>query len=571
MKHGNLWAAALLGAVALAVPRAGEVRAQVAPAPDTLAVTEPPAHSTPLEAVPHDTAPEVAARHPLEGRIVRRITVQSRDIFDPLPEGRLRPAYSLANRLHVHTRPSTVKASLVVRTGERWSDALRQESQRRLRALAFLDPDTIVAIPAGDSVDLHVVTHDHWTTSPEFSLESGGGQQFGSFAFTERNFLGLGTSLSVSRHHDPVGVSSFASVEDHSVFGTRLRGKLVAGTGAGGQTRDALIELPFWADAAPRAWGAEWTRNVSENVLFDDRVEAATVPHRQETVDLSYGIGRRTSDGFIERVALSFHALDQHLGPSRLEPGAPEAFAGGDERLRVRRVAAEAKRWRPHYIERRGVDQIDRIEDFDVGHSWAIKIGFSPHALGATQDEGYARLRLHAGTDAGSAGFGLLDVDTYTRLHDGPLGSFGQVDARWVTTRGTRSALLGAIEGVAGTRMDRDFQLTVGGLNGLRAFPVRELSGTQYWRGNVEWRGVARRSVLQLVSLGGAVFWDTARAWGPGSGDEGWHHDTGFGLRLSLPHSSLNAVARFDVSWPIVPDIDGRRGPAFSFGSGQAF
>jgi drug/metabolite transporter (DMT)-like permease len=74
-----------------------------------------------------------------------------------------------------------------------------------------------------------------------------------------------------------------------------------------------------------------------------------------------------------------------------------------------------------------------------------------------------------------------------------------------------------------------------------------------------------------LLAVGGAVFWDTARAWGPGSGDEGWHHDTGFGLRLSLPHSSLNAVARFDVSWPIVPDIDGRRGPAFSFGSGQAF
>ena len=89
--------------------------------------------------------------------------------------------------------------------------------------------------------------------------------------------------------------------------------------------------------------------------------------------------------------------------------------------------------------------------------------------------------------------------------------------------------------------------------------------------GIMVWRGVARRNVLQLVSLGGAVFWDTARAWGPGSGDEGWHHDAGFGLRLSLPHSSLNAVARFDVSWPIVPDIDGRHGPAFSFGSGQAF
>jgi hypothetical protein len=562
MKHGVFWAAALLGAVALVVPLGGDARAQGAQAPDTLTVTYAPADST---------APEAPAPALAEGRVVRRITVESRDIFDPLPEGRLRPAYSLANRLHVHTRPSTVKASLVVRPGERWSDALRHESQRRLRALAFLDPDTIVAIPAGDSVDLHVVTHDHWTTSPEFSLESGGGQQFGSFAFTERNFLGLGTSLSVSRHHDPVGTSSFASIEDHSVFGTRLRGKFVAGTGAGGQARDMVLELPFWADAAPRAWGAQWTRNISETVLFDDLVEAATVPRRQETTDFYWGVGRRTSDGYIQRFVLSFHTLDRHLGPSRLEPGAPLAFAGGDENLRLRRFAAEAKRWRPRFIERRGVDQIDRIEDFDVGHAWSVMVGFSPHAFGSTQDEAFARLMLHAGTDAGRAGFGLFDLDTYTRVHDGPLGSYGQVDARWVTTHGSRSALLGAIEGVAGTRMARDFQLTVGGLNGLRAFPVRELSGTQYWRGNVEWRGVARRSVLQLVSLGGAVFWDTARAWGPGSGNEGWHHDAGFGLRLSLPHSSLNAVARFDVSWPIVPDLDGRHGPSFSFGSGQAF
>ncbi|MFN8589213.1 MAG: hypothetical protein U0704_15595 [Candidatus Eisenbacteria bacterium] len=518
--------------------------------------------------------PDSAARAATEGRAVRSIVVRSRDIFDPLPEGVLRPAYGLANRLHVHTRPSTVRAALVFRTGDRWSDALRHESERRLRELAFLDPDTLRAEPAGadgDSVDVLVVTRDHWTTSPEFSLESGGGQQFGSFAFTERNFLGLGTSLSVARHHDPVGISHFASLEDHSVFGSRLRGKFVAGTGAGGQTRDVVLELPFWADAAPLSWGGRWTRDVSESHLFDDGVEVAQVPRTQEQLDLVWGVGRRAADGTIHRFVLSFHALDRHLGPSVLEPSAPLAFAGGDEQLNIRRVAGEVRLWRPRFIERRGVEQIDRIEDFDVGPSWTVMVGFSPQGLGATRDEGYVRSSLHLGAEAGRAGFGLFDAVAHTRLHDGPVASFGQVDARWVVTRGSRTALVGAVEGVAGTRQARDFQLTVGGLNGLRAFPVRELSGTQYWRGNLEWRGVARRDVLQFVSVGGAVFWDTARAWGPGSGTERWHHDAGFGLRLSLPHSSLNAVARFDVSWPIVPDLDGRRGPAFSFGSGQAF
>ncbi len=519
-------------------------------------------------------APDSVTLAATEGRVVRSIVVRSRDIFDPLPTGLLRPAYGLANQLHVHTRPSTVRAALVFRAGDVWSDALRHESERRLRSLAFLDPDTIAAAPVApgsDSVDVLVVTRDHWTTSPEFSLESGGGQQFGSFAFTERNLLGLGSSFSVARNHDPIGISHLLSLEDHSLFATRLRGKLLAGTGAGGETRDVVLELPFWADAAPLSWGARWTRGVAESHLYDDGAEVARVPLTQEQLDVVWGVGRRATDGTIHRFVLSFHSLDRRLGPSVLANTAPLAFAGGAERLRIRRVGAEARLWRPRYLERRGVEQIDRVEDFDIGPSWTVMVGFSPEAFGATQDEGYVRSTLRLGADARRAGFGLLDLATHTRLHDGPVGSYGQVDARWIVTRGSRTAVVGAIEGAAGTRMARDFQLTIGGLNGLRAFPVRELSGTQYWRGNLEWRGVARRNILQLVSVGGAMFWDTARAWGPGSGSEGWHHDAGFGLRLSLPHSSLNAVARFDVSWPIVPEIDGRHGPAFSFGSGQAF
>lgn len=541
MNGGFVRAAVLAGIVALAVPAA-----------------PPPAHAA---------APDSA----LEGRIVRSVRIETRDIYDPLPTGRTRELFRLANRLHVRSRHATVRPSLVFRAGEPWSDAARAESERRLRALAFLVPDSIVAVAHGDSVDVKVVTSDNWTTSPEFSLESGGGQQFGSFSFTERNFLGLGTSLSVSRHHDPVGVSSFASIEDRNAFGTHWRGKFVTGTGASGRTHVALAELPFWADAAPFTMGAEWLRSVSTTHLFADLVEAAQVPRREEALNLFFGIGRRTADGTIHRLAFSFHAADRDLGASILEPGSPGEFAGDAETLRLRRVAAEARIWSPRFIERQGVEQIDRIEDIDIGRSFSVMIGVSPQAFGGTQDEGYARGRLNVGADAGRAGFGLLGMDAYTRLHGGPLGSYGQVDARWVHSTGSRLTAVAAVQGVAGSRMERDFQLTVGGLSGLRAFPVRELSGTQYWRANAEWRGVAKRDLLHLVSLGGAVFWDAARAWGPGSGSEGWHHNAGFGLRLSLPHSSLNAVARFDIAWPIAPSVDGRHGAAYSFGSGQAF
>lgn len=543
MTCGVLQAAALAGVVAFAVPALA----------------------------PSQACAKAVADSTLEGRSIRDVRIVAKDIYDPIPSGRSHALYGLANRLHVRSRRSTVRAALVFREGEPWSEAARAESERRLRALAFLTPDSIVATPAGDSVDVLVVTHDNWTTSPEFSLERGGGQQYGSFAFSERNLLGLGTSIGLSRQHDPVGVSTFASVEDRGTFGSRWRTKFETGTGALGRSHVAIIELPFWADAAPFTVGAQWSRDVSVTRLFSNLQGAASVPRREEALYLYMGTGRRTPDGTIHRLTMSFQAMDREVGASVLEPGASAEFAGLPEQTRLRRLGAEARLWRPRFIERQGVEQIDRIEDIDVGRSLSVMLGISPHAFGGSVDEGFARTRLRLGIDTGAPGFGLLDVDASTRLHDGPFGSYGQLDARWVHTSGTRLTAVAAVRGVAGSRMPLDFQVTVGGLNGLRAFPVRELSGTQYWRGNAEWRGVAWRNLLNVVSVGGAVFWDTARAWGRGSGTEGWHHDAGFGLRLSLPHSSLNAVARFDVAWPISPAVDGRHGGAYSFGSGQAF
>ena len=68
--------------------------------------------------------------------------------------------------------------------------------------------------------------------------------------------------------------------------------------------------------------------------------------------------------------------------------------------------------------------------------------------------------------------------------------------------------------------------------------------GTEVWRLNGEVRYAALREYLHLVSFGAAAFWDSGRAWGPGAELEPWHHDAGFGVRISLPHSTVNTVAR---------------------------
>jgi N-acetyl-gamma-glutamylphosphate reductase len=55
--------------------------------------------------------------------------------------------------------------------------------------LDFLLPDSVWAVPvegSADSVDVRVLTHDNWTTSPVVAFESAGGKAYGSFSLTER-------------------------------------------------------------------------------------------------------------------------------------------------------------------------------------------------------------------------------------------------------------------------------------------------------------------------------------------------------------------------------------------------
>lgn len=524
-----------------------------------------------LAFAPRVTAAAAPDSLALDGRIVRHVEIDARSIFDPLP-ARGRALYAFVNRLHVLTRARTLRSAFVFHEGRPYSEAQRQETERHLRALEFVLPDTVQAIPVGnDSVDVRVVTHDNWTTSPEFSAEGGGGQRFGSVALSERNFLGMGTSLSLSYRSDVTGISRIARIEDGELFGTHWQGGVTYGSKDGGSSRSVLLALPFWADDAPRLVTGFWSRDAYNLDLFANDSLVATLPVLARSADLAWGRGHRTAHGTIVRFVGTFEQADRDLGGVEVRAGAPASLGGPPERIRSRRLLGEIQLKRPHYRVVRGVDHMDRDEDVDLGPSTALLAGFAPRALGSSADEKYLRAQFGLGRDAGRYGFGRIHALTQARLRQPENDAYSEVSGSWVHQPRRDFASVLAVTGISGWHTQRDFQLTLGGISGLRGFPVHELTGTREWRGNAELRWVAVRDVLRLVSLGGAAFWDAGRTYGVGATDRAWRQDVGVGLRLSLPHSSVNAVARFDVAWPIEPAWSRRHGPVYSFGSGQAF
>jgi len=510
-----------------------------------------------------------AAPDSLEGRPIRSVRVVVREVFDPVPPGRLRPVYGLANALHVRTREQTVRDLLLLGPGDAWSGARGRETARALRALDFLQPERVEAMPAGDSVDVVVETRDAWTTRPEFNLERGGGEQYGSVGLEERNLLGRGKSLAVSYEEVPTGVSRRVAWTDPAVFGTRTRFEWRAGNGSAGSTDVLRLALPFFAEDAPWTYGMAWRRGTSTARLFTDNAPVASFDVRLSETEVWFGRGVRRG-GTVWRTVGSFVARDRRFGPVRLEPGAPSSFAGPEEEVAWRQFALEVRRWRPRFVEARGVEALDRVEDYDLGTSLSLLAGVSPAALGASADEGVVRARAEGGLST-PFGFGWAQLGLQSRLRRDAREMVRRVQARWVAPTGHGHHLVVALDATGARRPARDAQLVAGGLNGLRAYPVQALAGTEMLRVNAEQRWLLGRDVARLCSVGGTAFVDAARAWGAGAQGTGWFTAAGVGLRVGPPRTAVGPVFRADVAWPVSPTRDGRREAVLSFGSSQAF
>jgi hypothetical protein len=507
----------------------------------------------------------------LDGRFVRRVDIVAHNVFDPLPTGPFRFLGAIANHAHIRTRTTVVRQQVLLRSGRTWTAARGRESVRLLRNLDFLDPLSIRAIPAGDSVDVRVETRDVWTTQPEVNVERGGGKVFGAFAFTERNLLGLGKSVSVGYREDPIGITRSIDLNDPGVGGTRVRFHVSGARGTSGATDLMEVVQPFYAIEAPGTFGFSALRTSGDAHLFQNNAEVAILSQHVEDVQLFAGRGWRQGNGVL-RTTLSIESLERKLGATR-ETGAatpPESFLGPEEMLRLRLASIEFRAWEPRYVERTGVAMADRIEDYDLGPSFSLKLGVAPRLLGSTSDYGAFQARLDTGIET-PFGIGMLRAGVQGRWRRSPEEVLETASGRWIWQSSPAHTFEAAVLGAAGNRPPRNYQTVVGGLNGLRAYPVHAVAGKRLVRWNVEDRHALVRDLFQFMTVGSAVFVDGARGWGSGAEGTGWFHDAGIGLRIAPPRAAIGPVIRVDVAWPISPTRDTRREPVLSIGSSQAF
>ncbi|MEM9554766.1 MAG: hypothetical protein AAGC60_10940 [Acidobacteriota bacterium] len=561
----------LRGANIALLPLAWGAQALGAPVedPPTWSIPAPPGptcRSAPSSASTH--AVPAVAQLEAAGARVGSVELVLHDIFDlsnPLED---RWLFRLANRLHRSTRPEVIGRLLLFDEGEPFDASRLEESERLLRACAFLYDASVEPVrydTAANTVDVRVATRDVWTSSGGISVSRSGGENALRFEVEDTNLFGTGRELKLGVTDDVDRTSTFFRFRDSNLLGHRVAFETRYEDNSDGEHWSVDLERPFFSLDARWSAGLE----ALEETRVDSRYRLGEIGdrfrHRMEGYDLWAGRSRGVRDGRVWRwlVGASFRAHE--FSPILDDPLSADASTLPADRTLVYPWVGFST-LPDDFRESRDLDQIARVEDLHLGWSFDGRLGWSSEALGADREaaiiEAGARLGRRFGdptllTWSTRLGGRWSDEGAENMLLSSRLRLYRRVFGRHLLYIG--------LSGDVAEELDAENQLLLGGDSGLRGYPLRYQSGTRRLLLTLEQRLFTRWYPFRLAHVGAAVFVDIGRTWnddettplgpgGVGDADRGWLRDVGLGLRFASSRSGVGSVLHLDVAFPLDGD-----------------
>jgi hemolysin activation/secretion protein len=149
--------------------------------------------------------------------------------------------------------------------------------------------------------------------------------------------------------------------------------------------------------------------------------------------------------------------------------------------------------------------------------------------------------------------FGVVSASG--RVEDGGIANgLLTAEGRFYQATSKRSKFYASVSGAVTEDLDEELQLTLGGDNGLRGYPLRYQAGTARALMTLEQRYYTNWYPFRLVHVGAAAFFDMGRTWGrdvTGLESLGLLKDVGIGLRLGSSRSSFGNVIHIDLAFPL--------------------
>ena len=500
-----------------------------------------------------------------DGLRVGTITIVTAEIFDEDPE-RFSAPYAVANKLHIRTRDEVVERELLFATGQVLDRELLAQTERNLRGLQFLRDASIETTlvdedrdGVADRADVLVRTWDRWSLSPIFDFASIDDRSVYEVGGSEKNLLGLGKEIAVSRRQNLDRTSNRLHYRDPQLAGSRLALTTSIASLTDGGEGFFTLGRPFfslqdpWA-VAVRAGG--FSRN---DPLIANGETVGQLRHhgRWADVELAHAFRRRPTRAL--RVHAAYRLRHQDVGAERREYGIAEIGVGAIEH---------------DFVRLTHVNRFERPEDFNLGALTIASFGISTSPLGGQGGTVLFLAAQHTRSLAlGDAQFVTGRIrGTARRENDGFRNALLEVDVRYLRKHALRHALVGLVDFRQGHRLDPEIQVRLGGDSGLRGYPVRQFVGTRSLLLTAEERWFFADDVGQLASFGAAGFVDSGFAWAEGQSLALGDLRTSVGVSLLVGANRLSARPgiRFDLAYALDPaDHVGRW--VFSSGSDLTF
>lgn len=528
------------------------------------------------------------------GRITQ-VTIDNESIFatgEMDEDASFRWAYRLANRLHIETRESFIRNELLFREGDCFDPLLLTESERILRNYGFIARIEIgaTALPDG-SYRVHVATRDEWTTKVSVEVAFENGLKFEGAEVTEENLAGQGilTSLYYRERREQQDLGLI--LRTPRLAGTRTNGSLSFGRTRVGTFFSQGLSYPFVGEVGRASAQESYSRR---ETLFpyalevDGQASHILLPYEEEAIEATAAL-RLGEPGNLTVFGMGF--LRESMAFSGF-PGDTEVAVGGDFSETRPATDAEAAAVAPHvrplsifrvnflagqrnvrFIQRRGLDALEGIQDVRLGTEVSVTVGRALGDLGsgarAAPDDLYTRLYGFGGWAPGDWTVALnTTVEGRVVFPDGSAGAsqttmrdlLGEADLYVYWQRGGATAgrtVFGRISGAGGWSVRRPFQLSLGGRAGVRGYREREFPGARRVVLTVEDRRSYDWPAPQLFDFGTSAILDVGRVWAgdvPFGRTSAWQASVGAGLRVGFPTGS-RGVLRADLHLPVTgPD-----------------
>jgi hypothetical protein len=445
----------------------------------------------------------------------------------------------LANRLHIRTRQSVIRRRLLLNRGDPFDLARMEESERSLRALGVFRQvrlDTVRSQPGG-KLALRAVTSDGWSTQPQASFTSVGGDKTWDVGLIERNFFGTATEVALVYGRNPDRSHlDFDFINPH-VVGRRTELTLRYRDLSDGRRGEWRFGLPFHETAARHSIET-YGEVARERVLrFRDDVLLDSTRHHLLRVGLIGGVsaGATTSHHYT-RVwgGWEWRREDFALSDTAHVPGSvfTSVRAGID-------IGSVRFRVLEHFNSYGRREDVDLSPTFRAGVVLQSGVGYELNAqTSAVWKRGFAVLQVAAN--------GLDSTRT-------------QAQITVVSQDIPRHTLIAHAEGGVVTHPKPGAEFDPWMVQrGPRLFGVHDFTGTRTTWFVLEDRILVADDILGLMALGLAPFLDYGGAW---YGDEPARQggDAGVSLRFGPTRAVRGEAGELALGYRFGQGVRGKR------------